>query len=122
MNALYEPAADWVRSVLRGWDQFWFTPAQPHTLAIIRILGGAMLLYTHAVWALDLEAFLGRHSWLSANTVALLNQELSGRNYAWRHLYWVDLPALLWTMDIAAHVVSFLLAIGLLSRVRAFVG
>ena len=50
----------------RAWDRFWFTPQQPHTLALIRIFGGAMLLYTHLVWTLNLEAFLGPHSWLTA--------------------------------------------------------
>lgn len=119
MTACYEGAANWSRTVVRGWDRFWFTPAQPHTLALLRILGGAMLLYTHAVWTLDLEAFLGEHSWLSANTAALMNQEPSGRNYAWSHLYWIDSPALLWTLHLAALGVFFLLTIGLFSRVMA---
>ena len=113
------PVTSWLRDVVRGWDQFWFTPAAPHTLALIRICGGAMLLYTHAVWTLDLEAFLGRKSWLSASTVALMNQEPSGRNYAWSYLYWIDSPALLWTVHVAALVVFFLLTIGLYSRVMA---
>jgi len=119
MNALHEPATAWGKSALRGWDQFWFKPAQPHTLALIRILGGALLLYTHAVWALDLEAFLGRHSWLSADTAALLNQEFSGRNYAWSYLYWIESPAVLWTLHIAALVVFLLLTIGFYSRVMS---
>ena len=119
MNAMPQSLSTWARDVARGWDQFWFTPAQPHTLALIRILGGAMLLYTHAVWTLDLDAFLGPHSWLSANTVALLNQEPSGKSYAWSYLYWTSSPALLWTLHLAALAVFFLLMIGLFSRVMA---
>ena len=42
-----------------AWDRFWFTPAAPQSLALIRILAGAMLFYTHLVWSLDLVAFLG---------------------------------------------------------------
>jgi hypothetical protein len=56
---LTESARGW-RACLEAWDQFWFTPAQPHTCwRIIRILGGGMLFYTHLVWAWDLDAFLG---------------------------------------------------------------
>jgi hypothetical protein len=119
MNAIRNSASAWGREFVRGWDQFWFVPAQPHTLALIRIFGGALLLYTHAVWMLDLEAFLGPHSWLSADTVALLNQEPSGKSYAWSYLYWISSPALLWTLHLAALAVFFLLMIGLFSRVMA---
>src|SRR5687767_14998625 len=101
MTSLEAPLA-WTRSASRGWDRFWFTPALPHTLAAIRILGGAMLLYTHAVWSIDLGAFLGRQSWLSADTVALLNRGPGGRNFAWSYWYGVDSPAILWALHIAA--------------------
>jgi hypothetical protein len=119
MNAVSESAMAWGKSAVRGWDQFWFTPAPPHTLALIRILGGGLLFYTHAVWALDLDAFLGRHSWLSADTAALLNQEFGGRNYAWSYLYWTSSPAVLWTLHALALVVFFLLTIGFYSRVMS---
>ena len=59
MNPLLQAGVNWGREVARAWDRFWFTPQQPHTLALIRIFGGAMLLYTHLVWTLDLEAFFG---------------------------------------------------------------
>src|SRR5207237_7929527 len=98
MNPLLESMSGWSKSVVRGWDRFWFTPALPHSLALVRILGGAMLLYTHAVWTIGLEAFLGRQSWLTADTVALLNRGPFPRNFAWSYLYWVDSPAALWTL------------------------
>ena len=44
----------WLSLLLRQWQEFWFTPAPPHTLALIRILGGAMLFYTHLVWGKNL--------------------------------------------------------------------
>ena len=119
MTAPSNPLAAWARDVTRGWDRFWFAPAEPHTLALLRIFGGAMLLYTHAVWTLDLEAFLGQNSLLNAYTAALLNQEPGGRNYAWSYLYWVNSPALLWTLHLAALVVFFLLTVGLFSRAMA---
>jgi hypothetical protein len=119
MSTVHQAFKSWRRDLVRGWDRFWFTPAQPHALALIRILGGAMLLYTHAVWTLDLEAFLGTNSWLSADTVSLLNQEPSGNSFAWSYLYWISSPAILWTLHLAALAVFFLLMIGLFSRVMS---
>src|SRR5438309_4786397 len=101
MNAVMKSVSDWGRGVASGWDRFWFTPALPHTLALIRICGGAMLLYTHAVWSINLDAFLGRGSWLTKDTVALLNRNAEGHDFAWSYLYCVDSPALLWALHIA---------------------
>ncbi len=118
MNPL-ESITDWGREIFRAWDRFWFTPALPHTLALVRICGGAMLFYTHAVWSLHLNAFLGRESWLNASTAALLNQTSAGRNYAWSYLYYVDSPALLWMLHIAALIVFAMLTAGLFTRVTS---
>ena len=126
MKLLFELVAAWCRDVARGWDRFWFAPQQPHALAMIRILGGAMLLYTHVVWGVNLEEFFGAKSWLNGETVALMNQGWDGQNgvplpsYAWSYLFWVESsPALLWTLHLAALVVFFLLTIGLFTRVTS---
>ncbi len=119
MNLLLKAVADWGRDVARAWDRFWFTPQAPHTLALIRILGGAMLLYTHLVWTIDLEAFLGPTSWLTRDTVRLMNEGPDGKSYAISYLLWVDSPALIWMLHLAALVVFILLTIGLWSRVAA---
>jgi hypothetical protein len=103
---------------LRQWQQFWFTPAAPHTLALIRILGGTMLFYTHLVWGKDLLAFLGPHAWVSRETARLMNGELNS-GWAWSYLYYVESPALLWALHIAALVVFALLTVGLWTRVTS---
>src|SRR5207237_1575800 len=110
---------NWLGDAGRGWDRFWFTPALPHTLALVRICGGAMLLYTHAVWSLNLNAFLGRNSWLNGTTAALLNQDTDGHNYAWSYLYYLDSPALLWAAHLTALIVFAMLTIGLFTRVTS---
>jgi hypothetical protein len=119
MNALLKSVGNGYRDVVRAWDRFWFTPALPHTLALVRICGGAMLLYTHAVWSLNLNAFLGREGWLNSKTAALLNQDAAGHNYAWSYLYYIDSPALLWTLHIAALVVFAMLTVGLFTRITS---
>jgi hypothetical protein len=100
------------------WQRFWFTPAAPHTLALLRILGGAMLFYTHLVWGKDLTAFLGPHAWVDAKTALLINQERGG-GLAWSYLYYVESPALLWTLHVAALAVFALLTVGLWTRVTS---
>ena len=42
-------AAKVARTVAADWNAFWFTPANPGLLGLIRIMTGLMLLYTHAV-------------------------------------------------------------------------
>ncbi|MEX2174067.1 MAG: HTTM domain-containing protein [Pirellulaceae bacterium] len=119
MKALIAAVQNWGRHVAQAWDRFWFTPQAPHTLALIRILGGGMLLYTHLVWSLHLEAFLGPHGWLPRETVALLNQGLDGRIYAWSYLAWTDSPALLWTLHLAGLIVLAMLVAGAFTRITS---
>ncbi|HVX60581.1 MAG TPA: HTTM domain-containing protein [Pirellulales bacterium] len=114
---------DYLRELFRaardGWNRFWFTPSDPATLGLIRILAGAMLLYTHVVWSLGLEAFFGAHAWVSpaAAQQALAMQD--GRSYAWSYWWLIESPAALWTVHIAALVVFAMLMLGLASRIVA---
>lgn len=110
---------DWFAAVVAGWDRFWFAPAAPHTLALIRIFAGAMLFYTHAVWALDLEAFLGKHSWVSRDANQFLSGGPGGGSYAWSYLWYLESPAALWTAHIAAMIVFAALTLGVFTRVAA---
>ena len=119
MRNLMKPIADWGRGVAGAWDRFWFAPEEPHALALIRILGGAMLFYTHLVWAIDLEAFLGPNAWVTADTARFLNQGPTGNSYAWSYLYYIESPALLWTVHLAALVVFAMLTAGLFTRVTS---
>jgi hypothetical protein len=58
------------RATIDGWNHFWFTPQDPATLGLIRILVGTMLFYTHVVWSLDLEGFFGAGGWLAPRRTA----------------------------------------------------
>jgi hypothetical protein len=107
----------WGVEVVKAWDRFWFTPQKPHTLALLRLLGGAMLLYSHAVWTLDLPAFLGPQSWLTPQTVALLNQGPDGYSYTPSFWLWIHSPTVLWIVHLAALAVFALLILGLYTRV-----
>ena len=101
------------RGAAAGWNRFWFSQSDPATLGLIRILAGAMLFYTHLVWTLDLSGFFGQHGWLNPEAIAQLPGHSSLK---WSWFYWIDTPAILWAVHIAALVVFALLTIGFWSR------
>jgi hypothetical protein len=49
----------------QGWNRFWFTPADPTLLGLIRIGCGLIVVYTLAVYSYDLQEFFGEHAWLT---------------------------------------------------------
>lgn len=56
-------------AVFRGWDRFWFTPADPTVLGLVRICAGLMLLYMHLVYTWDLQAIFGPDAWINLKTL-----------------------------------------------------
>src|SRR5262245_18602021 len=80
-----------------GWNRFWFTPADPASLGLVRILTGLMLFYTHLVWTLDFDAFLGEHPWISKEAVALWEAP----TYAWSFWNYITAPAARWGLHLA---------------------
>jgi len=107
-----QPPIRWSTQWCDGWNKFWFTPAAPQTLALIRILVGGMLFYTHLVWSLDLTAFLGPGSWISSDTSQFIQQH----NYTWSYLWYIESPVLLWTTHLAGLAVFAMLTVGLYTR------
>ena len=89
MSAVVGSIVGWFREVRDAWDRFWFTPTEPHTLAMIRILAGGMMFYTHFVWSLDLMSFVGPDSWITAD----LSRQLHSDTYAWSYLWYLESPA-----------------------------
>src|SRR5688572_8934628 len=53
----------------RAWDRFFFTPADPTPLGVIRICGGLLILYVHLAYSFDLQAFFGKDALLSLETI-----------------------------------------------------
>jgi uncharacterized membrane protein YphA (DoxX/SURF4 family) len=100
------------RELWQAWDQFWFTAVEPYTLALIRILAGGMLFYTHLIWTIDLQGFLGPHSWVTTELVRKIHQG----SYAQSYLWYVESPTLLVALHIAALVIFAMLTIGLFTR------
>lgn len=116
MNA----ALHWFRDSIESWDRFWFTPRQPHTLGVIRIATGAMLLYTHLVLASDLSAFLGPDAWIDNATARSLHDGTFGpADAGWSYLWLIDSTAGLWLHQIFAIGVTLCLMLGFATRITA---
>ncbi len=114
--AINVTARKWLEDVWDTWNRFWFTPAQPHTIAVIRILGGWMMFYTHFVWSLDLMSFLGPHCWTPVEMTHKIHAQIESSWTAWSYLYYVQSPALIWLLHILGLVVFAMLTMGLFSR------
>lgn len=124
-------ARNYVAEVWEAWSEFWFAPSSPTTLSAIRVLAGAMLLYTHFVWGLGLTDFFGKDAWLSQDFMQAMHQSLTdpdgpgpapatAPSGIWSHFNYVQSPG--WTMaatHIVALIVFFMLTIGMFSRVMA---
>lgn len=48
---------------MRSWEQFWFTPADPSLLGVIRIGTGVIVLYTLFAYTFSLQDLMGANSW-----------------------------------------------------------
>ncbi len=87
MRRLLSPAVRYVvdsaRALAEAWNAFWFTPADPTLLGLIRIFTGLMLLYTHAVWGLALESFFGPRGWLSPELVRTIQHDQYTYSFWW---------------------------------------
>ncbi len=114
MTLLFAYSRELGAATVAGWNRFWFTPQDPATLGLIRVLAGAMLFYTHLVWSLDLSGFFGPSGWLAPEALAAAYGD--ARELFWSHWHWIDSPTAMWAAHIAALVVFALLTVGLFTR------
>ncbi|MES2793513.1 MAG: HTTM domain-containing protein [Planctomycetota bacterium] len=112
MQLLRDYFRDLFQTTTASWNRFWFTPADAATIGLLRILVGGMILYTHAVWTLGLNAFFGPQAWLNREVVGLMQSD----GYQWSHLWLCESPALLWPAHGLALVVCLFFMLGLWTR------
>jgi len=118
MRPSLKPAAQYLvnfaRSFAGDWNAFWYTPADPALLGLIRVLTGLMLLYTHAVWGLALDDFFGPSSWLSRPLV----RSMEAGQYVYSFWFWVPARGM-WPAYAVSMVILALFTVGLWTRVTA---
>jgi hypothetical protein len=64
LSEVYRYLAELVATSRRAWRAFFFTPADPLPLGLIRIMVGLLLLWDLAVLGIDLKGFLGSDGWI----------------------------------------------------------
>lgn len=129
MMAAISAARDYFAEVWDSWNDFWFSPTNPSTLSAIRVLAGAMLLYTHLVWSFNLTGFFGPDGYLPQSLMKELHTDFNDpdgpgplpatEQLMWSHFNYVHSPKLIWTIHSAALAVYFCLMIGFFSRTMA---
>jgi predicted DCC family thiol-disulfide oxidoreductase YuxK len=103
-------------SAARAWDAFFFTPADPTPLGLIRVAVGGLLFWNVLVYGLDLRDFFGSDGW--ADPAALGFVHARTMPYAWT--FWTAVPdAWLRPAWVACLAVLGLFTVGLWSRLTA---
>ncbi|MCG8450972.1 MAG: HTTM domain-containing protein [Pirellulales bacterium] len=122
---IYADSRSYVADTWQAWNRFWFTPTDPATLCLLRFLAGSLLFYTHLVWSLDLQAFLGPDGWLPVEYLRNLHTPAGAdapQWSVWSIFFWIDQPWQLWCVHIFVLLVFFCLMLGLFSRTTAVLG
>ncbi|MEQ8785503.1 MAG: hypothetical protein RIC55_04360 [Pirellulaceae bacterium] len=96
----------------RSWTRFWFTPSDPLTLCVMRILVGLTALWYHASHTTDLVRWFGPHGILSLRTLASFDRG------AWRFslLDLSEAPGYLWLIHGLGFVVLLAMTAGVFTR------
>ncbi len=103
-----------LRNIVASWDSFWFTPADPYNLCLARLLAGGMLFYSHMVWGLQFDAFLGDSGF---NNVELVKSLQSG-GYA-MSFWWYVPENWKFIVHIGCCIIIFMFFIGLFTRMTS---
>jgi hypothetical protein len=103
-------------SAVKAWDRFFFTPADPTTLGLIRILLGSLLLWDIAVLGIDLHDYFGSTGWIGPEAVRQYFAEQAP--HAWS--LWFHVPDR-WLVPtwVCCLCVVFLFTIGFATRITA---
>jgi hypothetical protein len=73
--SMQQPAAGAFTRGVRAWDRFWFTPADPTTLGLVRIFCGLIVLYVHLAYTYDLQDLFGAGAWLNLPAADVFRRE-----------------------------------------------
>jgi hypothetical protein len=116
LNGASDYVRDLGRSGVRAWVGFFFTPADPAPLGLIRIAVGALLTWNVAVLGLDLRDYLGSDGWIGPEAV----RQFLAERAPWAWSFWFGVPDRLLSVAWAGClVVLVLFSLGLWSRVTA---
>ena len=103
-----------VTATRRGWNAFFFTPADPTALGLIRVVVGLLALWSLIVLGLDLHDYFGSDGW--ADPTVIWQTQRQRQPFAWS--FWFLVPdRLLRPVWLASLAILGLYTVGLFSRV-----
>jgi hypothetical protein len=110
--------AELVRTTGRAWHRFFFTPADPTPLALIRIGAGLLALWNFWTLGLDLRSNLGSDGWADPATLRVFWKEWKRETTPWS--LWLLIPDhYLNAAWVVSAIILVLFTLGLASRVTA---
>ncbi len=101
-----------------GWNRFWYTPADPYKLGVIRIATGVVALVFQLTYSADLSRWFGPDGLLPVAKV----QQLGGLNrVSWSYFndQLCSTPGEIWFAHLVGTGVLVLFTLGLFSRVTS---
>jgi hypothetical protein len=114
VRRLLTDAADYLSGLVagfaRGWSRFFFLPADPTPLGLIRVAVGLLAFWSLFVIGLDLDAYLGSKGWTNA-----VDAYRTLPPFAWSIWFYVP-DAMLRPVWLVALGVFALMTVGLFSR------
>ena len=116
-NALSRYVVNLVGSTVRGWNAFFFTPADPTALGVIRLCVGALSVWSVLNLALDLHDTVGADSWANADLIRYYFTT-RGKAAVWSFWFWVP-DRMLWPVWAIYLTLAVLFTIGLYTRITA---
>ena len=78
MSSSYEAPGSGGNAILKmaeSWNAFWFKPADPTMLGLMRICCGLLVVYVHLAYSFDLQTFFGRDAWIDSTMAKRFRQE-----------------------------------------------
>jgi len=84
-----ERTANPLVNMARAWNRFWFTPADPILLGLIRICCGLITLYVHLAYTGDLKEFFAHDAWVDTASINEVRQNMPWAPEPWD---WKTLP------------------------------
>ncbi|MGH7172550.1 MAG: hypothetical protein ACRELG_19905 [Gemmataceae bacterium] len=123
----------------RNVDRFFFHPADPTSLGLMRIATGVLILYVHLIYCIGLTDYFGKYAWVNNfHTKYLRNDvpvqspssnwkdgpgESNGVTYngqtMWSIYFHVEDPKWLWVIHSGILVIMLLFTLGLWTRVTS---
>jgi hypothetical protein len=107
----------WLAEWAGAWNAFWFTPADPLPLAVLRIVTGGILAWSCLVWLLDPDAFFGPQGWLAPGEVWRMNDQ----PWQWSWFFAANDPNATRVLGGISLAAAVLLTIGLATPLAAVV-